>query len=330
MKHNYLVTGGAGFIGSHLVERLLSDGHRVTVVDNLSTGRFSNIESVAESERLRIIVGSVSDRELVEPLVRDCDAIFHLASPVGVRLIMERPVETIQGIFTGTDTIFDFAARYRRKVLLTSTSEVYGKSADVPFREEGDRLQGPTSLHRWAYASAKALDEFLALAHFRTTALPVVIVRLFNTVGPRQSAHYGMVIPNFVRAALEGKSLSVYGDGEQSRCFLHVADAVEALVSVMDERECEGEVINIGSDEEVTILQLARRIQALTDTDAEIEIVPYDEVYPEGGFEDMRRRVPALDRIERLTGWRPRTSLDAILSDVIAHHRASEAGSIPK
>lgn len=330
MKQNYLVTGGAGFIGSHLVERLLSDGHRVTVVDNLSTGRFSNIESVAESEKLRIIVGSVSDRELVEPLVRDCDAIFHLASPVGVRLIMERPVETIQGIFTGTDTVFDFAARYRRKVLLTSTSEVYGKSADVPFREEGDRLQGPTSLHRWAYASAKALDEFLALAHFRTTALPVVIVRLFNTVGPRQSGHYGMVIPNFVGAALEGKALSVYGDGEQSRCFLHVADAVEALVSVMNERKCEGKVINIGSDEEVTILKLARRIQALTDTDAEIEIVPYDEVYPEGGFEDMRRRVPALDRIERLTGWRPRTSLDTILSDVIAHHGASEAGSIPE
>jgi len=321
MQKRYLVTGGAGFIGSHLVEQLLKDGHHVTVIDDLSTGKFSNLGAVAENEMFKLIVGSVSDRELLEPLVRDCETIFHLASPVGVRLIMERPVDTIHGIFTGTDTVFSLAARYRRKVLLTSTSEVYGKSADVPFREDGDRLQGPTSLHRWAYASAKALDEFLALAHFKTTGLPVVVVRLFNTVGPRQSSHYGMVIPSFIDAALHGKPLPVHGDGEQTRCFLHVTDAVDALLAVMDERACEGNVVNIGSDEEVTILQLAQRIITLTGVGAGVEIVPYDQVYPGGGFEDMRRRVPALEKIQRLTGWRPRRSLDEILSDVIEHRR---------
>lgn len=316
MKH-YLVTGGAGFIGSHLTERLLADGHRVTVIDDLSTGRFANLAEVAEHPNLRIIIGSVLDFTLLEPLVRDCDAVFHLASAVGVQLIMDRPVETVETIFLGTDNVYKAAARYRRKVLLASTSEVYGKSAQVPFCEDGDRLEGPTSMHRWAYACAKALDEFLALAHYQTSSLPTVVVRLFNTVGPRQSSQYGMVVPRLVERALRAEPLLVYGDGMQSRCFTHVADVVEALLLVMAEPECEGKVINVGSDEEVTILELARRILSVTGSASRVQLITYEEAYPGGGFEDMRRRVPSLERIRRLTGWTPRRRLNDIITDVV-------------
>lgn len=317
----YLVTGGAGFIGSHLTERLLASGHAVTVLDDLSTGRIDNLASVSEHPNLRVIVGSVDEAALVEGVVRENDALFHLASPVGVRLIMERPIDTVRGIVNGTDTVLAMASRYRRKVLFTSTSEVYGKSNDVPFHEDGDRLEGPTSYHRWAYACAKALDEFLALAYYKTTGLPVVVVRLFNTVGPRQAAQYGMVIPNFVSAALQGHPLSVFGDGRQTRCFLHVEDCVDALVRIMQEKRCVGQVINVGSDRELSILELAEMVIRLAESDSRIELIPYDEAYPGGGFEDMRRRVPSLERVRQLTGWAPKRDLATIIEDVIADRR---------
>lgn len=323
MSKQILITGGAGFIGSHLAERLLERGDQVVILDDLSTGRFSNLAAIEENPNLRVIIGSVTETELVEPLIRECDEVYHLASAVGVRLIMERPVETVETIVLGTDVVLKLASRYRRKVLLTSTSEVYGKSSAVPFQEDGDRLEGPTSLHRWAYACAKALDEFLALAHHKKSGLPVVVVRLFNTVGPRQSGQYGMVIPNFVEAALRGHALTVHGDGDQTRCFAHVLDVVGALVGVMSEKACVGKVINIGSSEEVSIRELAERIIRHVGSTAGVETIPYDQAFPDGGFEDMRRRVPSIERIRSLTGWTPRRSLDDIIRDVVADRSAA-------
>jgi UDP-glucose 4-epimerase len=317
---HYLVTGGAGFIGGHLIGRLRADGHRVTVIDNLSTGRFENLARFEDQPDFRLIVASVTDEPLIEQLVREADGVFHLASAVGVRLIMERPVEVIETIFKGTDTVLRAAARYRRKVLLTSTSEVYGKSENVPFEEDGDRLEGPTSRHRWAYACAKALDEFLALAHWKETRLPVVCVRLFNTVGPRQTGQYGMVLPRFVEAALAGRAIEVHGDGGQSRCFCHVADVVDALARLMASKEANGQVVNVGSAEEVTILELARRVVGLAGSTSEIRAVPYSAAYGEG-FEDMRRRVPSLRKVESLIGWRPARNLETIIRDVIAERK---------
>ena len=318
---HYLITGGAGFIGSHLTEYLLSLKHRVTIVDNLSTGTFSNLSRVADHPALRTIFGSILEKDLIEPLVRESDAVFHLASAVGVRLIMERPVETIETTFHGTDIVLRYASRYRKKVLFTSSSEVYGKSDRVPFQEDGDRLEGPTTLHRWAYACTKALDEFLVLAHYKTSGLPVVVVRLFNTVGPRQSSQYGMVIPKFVEAALLGQPLTVYGDGSQKRCFCHVHDAVQALDLVATKPECVGRVINIGSDEEISIADLAQRTVRASRSPSPIQCIPYAQAFPDGGFEDMQRRVPCLDRIRELTGWTPRKRLDDILKDVIEDKR---------
>lgn len=314
---HYLITGGAGFIGSHLTEHLLAQNHRITLVDNLSTGSFANLSKVANHPNLRTIFGSVLEKDLIEPLIRDADAIFHLASAVGVRLIMERPVETIETTFHGTDMVLRYASRYRKKVLFTSTSEVYGKSEDVPFREDGDRLEGPTTLHRWAYACTKALDEFLVLAHYKTTGLPVVVVRLFNTVGPRQSSQYGMVIPRFVEAALLRQPLTVYGDGKQMRCFCHVSDVSRALDQVMTRPECVGKVINIGSEEEISIASLAEKVIAAVQSDSKIHFVSYEQAFPDGGFEDMKRRVPSLERILALTGWAPRKNLEDIVRDVI-------------
>lgn len=318
----YLVTGGCGFIGSHLCERLLHAGHEVTVIDDLSTGRFENIEAFHQHAGFKLIVGSVLEESLTEPLIRDCEAVFHLASAVGVKLIMEQPVQTISTIFQGTDVVLKLAARYRKRVLLTSTSEVYGKSDNVPFHEDGDRLEGPTSKHRWAYACAKALDEFLALAHWKQSRLPVVVVRLFNTVGPRQAAQYGMVIPNFVRKALANEPISVFGDGQQSRCFCHVADVVEALAELIECPAAHGKVVNVGSTEEVTIRGLADRIRTLTDSKSEIRLVPYATAYGEG-FEDMQRRIPALDRVRELIGWSPRKTLDDILRDCVSDVRSA-------
>ena len=324
---HYLVTGGAGFIGSHLAEKLLDNGNRVTVIDNLSTGLHENIAWLEDKASFRFIKDSVLHDRLIEELVRECDGVFHLASAVGVRLIMERPVETIENIFMGTASVLQAAARYRKRVLLTSTSEVYGKSDDVPFREDGDRLEGPTHKHRWAYAAAKALDEFLILAHWKENRLPGIVVRLFNTVGPRQSAHYGMALPNFVSRAISGEELLVYGDGQQSRCFCHVSDVVEALASLMECPAARGAVVNVGSADEISILALAERVIKRADSSSKIRLIPYQEVYGEG-FEDMRRRVPCLQKVSRLIGWRALRTIDEIIDDVIAGMEARRALSI--
>lgn len=313
----YLVTGGAGFIGSHLAERLLGLGHRVLVLDDLSTGRFENIAHLEGRPGFAARVASVTDPGLVEACVTEVDAVFHLASAVGVKLVVDQPVRTIETIVGGTDTVLRSCARYRRPVLLTSTSEVYGKSERFPFNEADDTVMGPTTTRRWAYACAKALDEFLALAHWEESRLPVVIARLFNTVGPRQTGRYGMVIPRFVAQGLQGEAITVYGDGRQSRCFAHVLDVVDALIGLMGEPKARGGVYNVGNDAEVTILALAERIRAITGGRSEIRLIPYAEAYV-AGFEDMVRRVPDLGKIGRLLGYRPTRDLDQILRDVLS------------
>ncbi|MGL4465665.1 MAG: NAD-dependent epimerase/dehydratase family protein [Planctomycetia bacterium] len=323
---HYLVTGGAGFIGGFLCRRLWRDGHEVTVLDDLSTGRFDNIAELEGQPRFHLVVDRISDGPLFEDLVRRGDAVFHLASAVGVKLIMERPVQVIESIFQATDVVLRTARRHRRKVLLTSTSEVYGKSEDVPFEEDGDRLEGPTTKHRWAYACAKALDEFLALAHWKESRLPVTIARLFNTVGPRQTGQYGMVVPRFVEAALAGTPLTVHGDGGQSRCFCHVLDVVEGLVRLMATKAADGQVVNLGSNEEIRIVDLARRVIEATGSASDLRFVSYDDAYGDG-FEDMRRRVPSLKRAESLIGWKPTRDLAAVIHDVAAFQKT---GAVPE
>lgn len=310
-----LITGGAGFVGSHLADKLISQGHEITVIDDLSTGRYSNIAHLEDTERFRLIIDTVLNEKLMEELIRETDRVYHMASAVGVKLIMERPVRTIETIFRGTDVVLGFCSRYRKRVLIPSTSEVYGKGATVPFKEDDDLLTGATDKHRWAYACAKTLDEFLALAHWKETRLPVVVVRLFNTVGPRQTGQYGMVVPRFVHAAIKNESIFVHGDGTQSRCFGHVHDVVEGLVKLLDNPACFGQVINLGNSEEVSIKQLADKAIELTGSSSEIQFVPYDEVYGEG-FEDMRRRVPSLDKAKKLIGYQPTRSLADIINDV--------------
>jgi UDP-glucose 4-epimerase len=312
----YLITGGAGFIGSHLADVLLKQDRKahVTLLDNLSTGNYQNIAHLENHARVQLLIGSVLDETLLETIVRDCDAIFHLASAVGVKLILERPVQSIETIVKGTNSVLQLASRYRRPVLLTSTSEVYGKSTAIPFREDGDQVMGATDKQRWAYASAKALEEFLALAHFRETRLPVIITRLFNTVGPRQTGRYGMVLPTFVRQALQGQALTVYGDGKQARCFCHVADVVGALATLMSTPKARGEVINIGASDEVTILDLAKRVKKVLSSKSDIRLVPYDQAYVDG-FEEMARRVPCLDKAKRLIDYTPKHSLDECIRD---------------
>ena len=317
---HYLITGGCGFIGSHLAESLLRDGKQVTLLDDLSTGKISNVRHLESNPNLRILIGSVTDPELVHEAVCECDAVYHLASAVGVKLIMEKPVETIDTIVTGTQIVLEQANRYRKPVLLTSTSEVYGKSTSVPFEEDGDRLAGPTTKHRWAYACAKALDEFMAMAYWKSSRLPVVVVRLFNTVGPRQTGQYGMVIPNFVANALAGESLVVHGDGKQSRCFCHVEDVVRGLVGLMNCDKARGEVVNLGATEEVTIGELAQRVIQWTSSSADIQSVSYESVYGDG-FEDMQRRVPCIEKAKRLVGWQPEKSLEDIVAAVADEQR---------
>lgn len=315
-----LITGGAGFVGSHLADRFIADGHTVTVIDDLSTGRYSNVEHLEGNDRFRLIIDTVLDQRLMEELIRDADRVFHMASAVGVRLIMEEPVRTIETIFHGTDVVLKFCSRYRKRVLIPSTSEVYGKGASVPFRESDDLLTGATDKHRWAYACAKTLDEFLALAHWKETRLPVVVVRLFNTVGPRQTGQYGMVVPRFVGAALRGEPITVYGDGSQSRCFGHVADVVEGISKMLETPKCFGEVINIGNDEEITILDLAKKAIEMTNSKSEIRFIPYSEAYGDG-FEDMQRRVPGLEKARQLIGYKPTRTLTDIINDVAADLR---------
>jgi len=320
----YLVTGGSGFVGSHLCERLLADGNQVLVLDNLSTGRYGNISNLEGRPGFELRVGSVNDYQLVEECVRECTAVFHLASAVGVRLIVDQPVLTIESIVNGTDNVLRACSRYRRRTLITSTSEVYGKSDQLPFREDGDSVIGATTTRRWAYACAKALDEFLGLAHWHETRLPVVIVRLFNTVGPRQTGQYGMVIPRFVRQALAGEPITVYGDGSQARCFGHVKDVIEGIVGLMNHTDAPGKVFNIGNDEETTIMELAKRIIAMTGSKSEIDIIPFSQAYP-AGFEDMHRRIPDLSKIRNLLGYVPKRNLDSILKDVIDEFRAGQS-----
>lgn len=324
----YLVTGGAGFIGSHLCEALLEQGHDVTVIDDLSTGRFENIGHLAEGysrtsrPRFRFAIDSITNAAVLDRLASQCDTIIHLAAAVGVRLIVENPVHTIETNVMGTEAVLKAALRYRAKVLIASTSEVYGKGNSVPFREDDDVVLGPTCRSRWAYAASKMVDEFLALAYRREKGLPVIIFRLFNTVGPRQTGRYGMVVPRFIRQAMQGKPLTVYGDGKQCRCFLHVADAVEAIARLAVSKQAEGGVFNIGSTEEVAVCELASRILAFVDESTQncfplqerIRLVPYEEVY-DSGFEDMRRRVPDIRKIQALTGWKPHRNLQEILEE---------------
>ncbi len=316
-----LITGGAGFIGSHLAETLLARGDGVAVLDDLSTGAFHNIAHLAQHPRFHFAIDSVHNSLVLDRLASQADAIVHLAAAVGVQLVVERPTETIETNVLGTHQVLSAARRYRCRTLIASTSEVYGKSEDLPFREDGDLVLGPSSRSRWGYAASKLLDEFLGLAAYREYELPVTIVRFFNTVGPRQTGRYGMVVPRFVRQALRGEPITVYGDGEQSRCFCHVQDVVQALVALLDRPEVtSGEIYNIGSDQEVTINELARRIVRRTGSDSPIRHIPYSQAYAPG-FEDMRRRVPDIAKIRAAIGWRPTCSLDQILDDVLAYER---------
>jgi UDP-glucose 4-epimerase len=311
-----LITGGAGFIGSHLADRLLDDGHEVAALDDLSTGSRANVAHLEARRGFRLIVGSVIDEAALGPLVEQSDLVFHLAAAVGVRLIVERPVHTIETNVHGTETVLKHASRRGTPVFVASTSEVYGKSADVPFRESADLVLGPSDKHRWAYACSKLLDEFLALAYCREQGLPVVVVRLFNTVGPRQTGRYGMVLPTFVRQALAGEPLTVFGDGQQRRSFTYVSDVVDAFVALAAEPRAVGEVFNIGNTGEISIRDLADRVRELAGSASPVTLIPYDEAY-EAGFEDMPRRVPDISKVGRLVGYRPKVALDEIIERVI-------------
>jgi UDP-glucose 4-epimerase len=317
---NYLITGGAGFIGSHLSDALLAQGHSVTVIDDLSTGSMRNIAHLREHPRFKYVINSMMNAPLLAELVDESDAVFHLAAAVGVKLIVESPVRTIETNIQCTELLLSLAAKKGRRVLVASTSEVYGKSTDIPFRESGDLVMGPTNRGRWSYACSKAIDEFLAIAYWHEKRLPTVVVRLFNTVGPRQTGQYGMVIPRFVAQALQNQPLTVYGDGSQSRCFTHVSDTVRALVGLMEHGPAVGQVFNIGSTNEITMLQLAERVRALTGSDSQIQYIPYAVAYEES-FEDMQRRVPSTDKIHRAIGWEPHFDTDDILQSVIEFHR---------
>ncbi|HET8647682.1 MAG TPA: GDP-mannose 4,6-dehydratase [Vicinamibacteria bacterium] len=320
-----LITGGAGFVGSHLAEALLQRGESVWVLDNLSTGAIDNVEHLKADRRFHYTIDTVMNEPVVAELIDRADIVFHLAAAVGVRLIVESPVNTIETNVHGTEMVLKLANKKKKKVVVASTSEVYGKSTAVPFREDADLVLGPTVKGRWSYACSKAIDEFLALAYHKEKRLPVVIARLFNTVGPRQTGRYGMVIPNFVKQALRGHPLSVHGDGTQTRCFTYVGDVVGALIALSEREDAVGEVFNVGNDgEEVSILDLARRVQARTGSRSEIQLVPYDQAY-ESGFEDMPRRVPDIGKLRRLTGYEPRVHLDEILDRVIEYFTSDRA-----
>ena len=319
-----LVTGGAGFIGSHLAERLLELGHEVLVLDNLSTGSIDNITHLKASPRFSYVVDSVTNEPLLAEMIDRCDVVFHLAAAVGVKLIVEQPVHTIETNVHGTEVVLKHAAKKKKLVFIASTSEVYGKSVDVPFREAADLVLGPSEKHRWAYACSKLIDEFLALAYWKEKKLPVVVVRLFNTVGPRQTGRYGMVLPTFVHQALAGEPITVFGDGTQSRSFTYVGDVVDALVALALEPRAIGQVFNIGNTGEISIRDLADRVKTLTGSRSPIHFVPYDEAY-EAGFEDMPRRVPDISKLAELIGYRPHIDLDDIISRVIAHAREQQA-----
>jgi UDP-glucose 4-epimerase len=315
----YLITGGAGFVGSHLAERLLERGDEVLVMDNLSTGSMENIRHLKKFDRLHYFLEPLENRQLLSELVDEADVIFHLAAAVGVKLIVESPVRTIETNVNGTQMVLEAASKKRKLVFTASTSEVYGKSKQFPFSEDADLVLGPTTKGRWSYAASKALDEFLALSYWKEKGQPVVIARLFNTVGPRQTGRYGMVLPNFVSQAIEGRPITVYGDGQQSRCFCDVRDSVEAILRLVATDAAVGEVVNVGNDTEVTIEELAKLVKERTGSSSPIEFVPYDQAY-EPGFEDMFRRVPNLEKLVALTGFHPRTTLPEIVDRVVAYH----------
>jgi UDP-glucose 4-epimerase len=319
-----LITGGAGFIGSHLADAYLERGDEVTVIDDLSTGTIENISHLKNNPRFHYTIDSVHNQPVTAELVDQCDIVFHLAAAVGVKLIVESPVRTIETNVRGTEVVLALANKKQKRVLIASTSEVYGLSADVPFREDGNLVMGATTKGRWSYACSKAIDEFLALAYWREKKLPTTVVRLFNTVGPRQTGRYGMVIPTFVKQALAGRPLTVYGNGKQTRCFGYVGDVVGALIKLMDTTDSVGQVFNIGSSEEISIHDLAKRVKELTNSNSEIIFVPYDEAYEEG-FEDMPRRVPDTSKINKLVGFEPKMKLDGILESVISFHRGRPA-----
>ncbi len=324
-----LITGGAGFIGSHLAEALLSRGQHVTIIDDLSTGRFENVAHLADNPRFRFAIDTITNEAVLDRLASECNVIYHLAAAVGVRLIVEQPVHTIETNIMGTEAVLRTARRYRAKTLIASTSEVYGKSNSVPFSEDDDVVLGPTFRSRWSYAATKMVDEFLGLAYHQEQDLPVIFFRLFNTVGPRQVGNYGMVIPRFVQQALAGEPITVYSDGKMTRCFMHVSDAVRGIMSLADSPAAVGQVFNVGATNEISIVDLARMVLAVVDgsdelpamDDARLQFIPYEQAYTTG-FEDMRRRVPDITKINQLTGWQPRHDLRKILQDVIKDHRA--------
>ena len=315
-----LITGGAGFIGSHLAEALLNAGHDVDVIDNLSTGSIRNIGHLKPNPRFKYAIDTLTNEPLLAELVDRNDVVFHFAAAVGVKLIVDEPVHTIETNVHGTEVVLKHANKKKKKVVIASTSEVYGKSTDVPFREDADLVMGATVKHRWAYACSKAIDEFLALAYYKERGLPVIIVRFFNTVGPRQTGQYGMVLPSFVRQALAGEPITVFGDGTQSRSFTYVGDVVECLLKLVGEPRAVGQVFNIGNMEEVTILRLAEIVKERTGSSSTIEFVPYDKAY-EAGFEDMPRRVPHLGKVQNLVGYEPKVQLNEIITKVIEYFR---------
>ena len=315
-----LITGGSGFIGSHLADRLLSLGHEVLVLDDLSTGSIENITHLKSKPGFSYVIDTVTNEPLLAEMIDRCDVVYHLAAAVGVKLIVEQPVHTIETNVHGTEVVLKHANKKKKLVFIASTSEVYGKSADVPFREEADLVLGATAKHRWAYACSKMIDEFLALAYWKERKLPVVVVRLFNTVGPRQTGQYGMVLPTFVRQALAGQPITVFGDGKQSRSFTYVGDVVEALVTLATEPRAIGGVYNIGNTDEVSIRDLADRVKAATGSSSEIQYIPYDQAY-EAGFEDMPRRVPDIAKLAKLIGYAPKVGLDEIIQRVVKHFR---------
>ncbi|MEP6741813.1 MAG: GDP-mannose 4,6-dehydratase [bacterium] len=314
-----LITGGAGFIGSHLADAYLQRGDEVLVIDDLSTGTIENIRHLKKNQRFHYTIDSVHNQPVTAELVDQCDVVVHLAAAVGVKLIVESPVRTIETNVKGTEVVLALANKKQKRVLIASTSEVYGLSTDVPFKEDGNLVMGATTKGRWSYACSKAIDEFLALAYWREKKLPTTIVRLFNTVGPRQTGRYGMVIPTFVKQALAGRPITVYGNGKQTRCFGYVGDVVGALIKLMDHSDSVGQVYNIGSTEEISIVKLAEKVKALTNSVSEIVFVPYDEAYEEG-FEDMPRRVPDISKIKQLVGFQPKMQLEGILQSVIDYH----------
>ncbi len=313
-----LITGGAGFIGSHLAEKLIKEGHTVSVIDNLSTGKYSNIIHLVKNQNFSYIIDSILNRDVLRNMVKNCDQIYHMAAAVGVKYIIDNPLLSLQTNIGGTENILEFANKYKKKVLLASTSEIYGKSNTVPFKEEDDRLLGSTHITRWSYSASKAIDEFLALAYYREKKLPVVIVRCFNTVGPRQTGQYGMVIPKFVRNALLNHPITIFGDGKQSRCFGDVADITDGMIKLMNTKKAEGQIFNIGNDKEITIEALAQKIKKMTGSHSKIEFIKYEDAYEEG-FEDMRHRKPDLTKIGKYIDYKPKFNLDQILERIITY-----------